>query len=701
MFWRRKKEQSKERLERAVYEAEGLLSGLISSTLSLQPTYLQQEIQDKEGEPIHKVFMRMLADAHITAVLNSRKSGVLSRKWQVIGPRAEFVTRAIEYIDGLQSGLSELLNAVATGYAVVEIVWERVDGYWWPSKLIPRPYWHFRRDGDRWIYEPRSEEVPSYKAIIHVNRPTSIAPEGTPLLLYAYYPWAIKRNAVKAWSLFVHRFALPTAIGKYENLSEKDRRALLDALLNLQEVGAAVVPKEAEVELIQASSGNAAAIERLVNWANKEISKIFLGQTLTTELGHVGTYAAAKVHMDVREEIVIADAEALSDTLNATLITWIIELNYGPQKEYPYFVFDTSRRVSVKEMIEFLKAGGSISKKFFYEKTGWLAPENAEDELTLGGVKLFAEEEGDVIKFGEEKRKVKERVFARGNWLNKLYESGLKELIKVYEGMIRKIKTLVDAAEDYTGVSNIKLNDTDLDRIADVLLRVCLMGYLKGRADVVEDVAKGLKQFEELRPEPLMPERALAAFRNKVVIDPDRYYELPERLRTFYFTVSRVEGERILRRLKEAVERAIAEGKTFLEFKDEVNSIFDRAGLTRLNPYHLETVLRTNLQTAYHAGWIHQIKEPQFEGFVPYVEYSAILDERTRPSHAALNGKIARLSEFEERGLVPPNGYNCRCTLIPITRPEVQRHNIRPTGIPNWIKPDPGFENNPAELLEV
>jgi Phage Mu protein F like protein len=50
--------------------------------------------------------------------------------------------------------------------------------------------------------------------------------------------------------------------------------------------------------------------------------------------------------------------------------------------------------------------------------------------------------------------------------------------------------------------------------------------------------------------------------------------------------------------------------------------------------------------------------------------YDAILDNRTRPNHAALDKAIAPV-EWEgwygPRGLRSPNGYNCRCTMVGLT----------------------------------
>jgi Protein of unknown function (DUF935) len=65
---------------------------------------------------------------------------------------------------------------------------------------------------------------------------------------------------------------------------------------------------------------------------DSEMSKTVLGETLTTEIGSRGSYAAANTHNEVRKELTKADADLLSDTLNRTLIKWDVQLNLPDAK---------------------------------------------------------------------------------------------------------------------------------------------------------------------------------------------------------------------------------------------------------------------------------------------------------------------------------------------------------------------------------
>jgi len=48
---------------------------------------------------------------------------------------------------------------------------------------------------------------------------------------------------------------------------------------------------------------------------------------------------------------------------------------------------------------------------------------------------------------------------------------------------------------------------------------------------------------------------------------------------------------------------------------------------------------------------------------MPYLRYVTALDERVRHAHAALHGTIKKVESSFWDEFMPPNGYNCRCTV--------------------------------------
>ena len=73
--------------------------------------------------------------------------------------------------------------------------------------------------------------------------------------------------------------------------------------------------------------------------------------------------------------------------------------------------------------------------------------------------------------------------------------------------------------------------------------------------------------------------------------------------------------------------------------------------------------------------------------FVPALQYSAILDDRVRPNHAAMDSKIFRTTNPIWDTWTPPNGFNCRCLIIAVTRSDFDgQESSAPAA-----QPDKGF----------
>lgn len=171
-------------------------------------------------------------------------------------------------------------------------------------------------------------------------------------------------------------------------------------------------------------------------------------------------------------------------------------------------------------------------------------------------------------------------------------------------------------------------------------------------------------------------------------------------LRATAFTVAGIENQEILDVLKSDLTSSLEKGTTFAEWQDKANEAYNSFGVTRTSRRHLEVVFRNNLQTAYNAGRWDAMQEPVMKAEFPLWEYNAILDERTRPSHAAMNGKRYKPDDPIWDTWYPPNGHNCRCSVSMISRIEVEDEKLKANNPPGAIQPDRGWDRNPAKNLK-
>ena len=131
--------------------------------------------------------------------------------------------------------------------------------------------------------------------------------------------WVIyKRNDVADWAQFAEVFGAPIREYTYPTDDDEARqRALADAE-STGSMSVFVHAQETMMELREAANktGSSDLYDKLCERCNSEISKLFLGNTLTTEASDKGTQALGTVHKDVEEKGTEADRQYILDVLN-------------------------------------------------------------------------------------------------------------------------------------------------------------------------------------------------------------------------------------------------------------------------------------------------------------------------------------------------------------------------------------------------
>lgn len=290
-----------------------------------------------------KIYDEIERDLHAFAVLEKRKLAVVARPWQVEGAsEAEADSPPVQLIRDMITGVAfdrickELLDATLKGYAVSEIMWEVREGRILPADILPRDQRRFLFDVDRL---PRlltrenmmpGEVLPERKFIVHRQGSKDASPYGLGLGTRLFWAVWFKRNGAKFWATFLDKFGTPTSVGKYPSgTGEPDQAKLLAALQAISTDSGIIIPDGMLIELLEAQrSGSGDPHEKFLRYWDEQISECVLGETMTTTSHASGLGSnQASVQNEVRLELAQADADLLSDTLNSTLVRWVIDYN--------------------------------------------------------------------------------------------------------------------------------------------------------------------------------------------------------------------------------------------------------------------------------------------------------------------------------------------------------------------------------------
>ena len=181
------------------------------------------------------------------------------------------------------------------------------------------------------------------------------------------------------------------------------------------------------------------------------------------------------------------------------------------------------------------------------------------------------------------------------------------------------------------------------------------------------------------------PNKAAADYiRGKAVADPKNFGKLPDQLKQRAFTAVGIEQLDVLRRLRNAVAK-LPEGANWDEVKKELaaeispfvgsgDAKFDQAAAKA----RAEFMLRTHGFQAYAVSR-HQ-QQMETADIFPYWKYVTVGDNRVRPGHAALDGKVLRADDPWWKTHYPPWDWGCRCIVESLDEEDAQRIGISKSG---------------------
>ncbi|PWD89589.1 hypothetical protein DC081_09065 [Ignatzschineria cameli] len=164
----------------------------------------------------------------------------------------------------------------------------------------------------------------------------------------------------------------------------------------------------------------------------------------------------------------------------------------------------------------------------------------------------------------------------------------------------------------------------------------------------------------------LTPTRAIEYFKKLGVKVSDEFVEQAlMRARQKAFTVSNIHNARIVDHIYQEILTAIEAGKPADAFIKEVRPTLKKMGLYSddLPAYRLKQMMRGSMQTAFNAGR-YQAQKANINN-QPWWIRIEVIDERTRPSHVAVNKIAARADDPWWDNNYPPylDGkfeYGCR-----------------------------------------
>lgn len=340
-------------------------------------------------------------DAHLQGVAEVRRQALTALPWSITPnpsttnteaaeTAAEFVQYELEQLCRWEDALVHLATGIGPGIAVLELVWNR--GRLVEVVSVPGHRLTAGSLDDGLVYvRTTDDDVDGIRAAnpkFVVFTPQQRA--GFPLrvtITRAQAPlWMFKHFSKADWSAFNEVYGMPIRVAKA--LPGATQGEIDDAQTMLASMGSdtwAVFGENIEISLLEAARGSQ-PFGDAINWIENKQSILYLGQTLTTEPGNVGSLALGRVHDSVRAGLTLSDIRLEGCTIRDQIIRWMVRFRWpGADVPIPMFTRAPAEgrnldadRVALEQLRFMAEMNLPVDTDQIYERLGWQAPKEVE-----------------------------------------------------------------------------------------------------------------------------------------------------------------------------------------------------------------------------------------------------------------------------------------------------------------------------------
>lgn len=664
--------------------------------------------------------------------------------------KRDFVEYNLENIDGsFDDDLRELMDAHHMGVSLAEMVFNDateigVRGRWADKILLTAiksknlEYYNLWTDDFDNIQEwgivntsslDFGRHYPADKFIIYSFNKRYENIWGVSKIRPLYTLWYVKQMAIRAWGIYAEKFGHPFPVFSYKNGIDPTTKKYLDNIITqIRYETGFTIPDNVTFDFAEVSKTAGDVHEALLRYINQQMRKTIQGQTATSGSDEKGTMGRAVAGQHILEDYIeFAGRDLAEKAINKQIIKKLIDYNYNDTEFYPEFEWNeqTDNEVSVDKRIEIY--GERVADKTIKptpEDEKWIrlsigAPERDVDkdpaeaitapdavpakpdtgnrppvhatesiefaekkkENIFTGVdrRRFTTYETECVNFTEVKKTIEDTQRTYTIMAGKIIKYGIDDMLKNIHN-----KNIIQS-KNMDAIKSIVFPATgDLKNIFNDLL---VESYHNGEGTAKTEVSK-IKRVHKFSEESIIRFGQDLDFRKITPTEAINYFD------TTAFNMAGIERDAIQNKVKIILMNAIKSGAstqdTVSEIQDQTDEYYNAGEIDdeAFTGSRLSTVVRTNMVTAFTEGKKAFYEAPEMQNYVVAYQYSAILDSHVRPNHARCDGRIYPINNPVWNIITPPNGYNCRCTIIPITQGQEWEES---PPLPQSAYPDEGF----------
>lgn len=346
-------------------------------------------------------------DAHLQGVAARRREALTALDWQIDPPDntpddqlalaqevADYCDEILRQMSTWAETLEHLATATGPGIAVVELVWRvGLDGFTLAS-TNDIPGHRLIRDVDSpniliiTDESPQGQPAPPGKYVMHLPNSRAGFPFRVTLTRAQGYLFLLRHYSLSDWASFLELFGMPVRWGKVDKDATPAERTMAQEFVRDMTTDSWGTASSVDLQLIEANRG-VEPFSAMVDWLERKTSILWLGQTLTTEMQSVGSFAAAQVHQNVKASILISDIKNERRTIREQILRPIVELRFPGQgaiiPEFNRQLLEAADidgdRLKMEKLTKAAEMGLSVDADVRYDMLGIPQPTVKPDEV--------------------------------------------------------------------------------------------------------------------------------------------------------------------------------------------------------------------------------------------------------------------------------------------------------------------------------
>lgn len=586
---------------------------------------------------LYNTYLDVSIDLHLKAMMGKRIRAVKTTPFEWSGLTNDAL------IDNFKSPwFSELLELIQSrifyGTTLAEFKLSNLDGLIEDVELIPRQNVKpekgiIMKDG----YSEGDSNVIQYREGINANFILEIGRKKELGLLANIAPYVLMKRANFAdFSRYNEMYGIDLRVYEYDPLKPGAREESEKSAKQYGSAAYIVVPKGmAQVTFPQNTNkqSSAFAFDKFHELCNNEITVGILGQLLTTGGADGGSYALGNVHRAVETAINLEDRLTAEYIINYPFKKNILIPHGYPIKDF-VGKFKTAEEISKEKKlaiwIQLLQSGAPIAEEDFYKEFG-IEPPGARPVVVrtnstppppdpenppAGDPEPEPAGGGDVkkpVKLSDKLKQLYARRCERDRAPQRVALSYKSELNEIIDRIIQQITT-----------GQIKPGDVDpalYNLTSDQLFKAVEKGY-----GVKLEAAEGAE------------------------------IGMLKGLRTNVYVFSGFKNYQFLQEATRLLTDDDGIVKPFNKFREDILKLNSEYNIDYLRAEYNYAVASAQMAHKWQ-------KISDQKGTLPFLKYETVGDARVRAAHASIDGVVKPVDDPFWDTYMPPNAWNCRCTV--------------------------------------